>query len=78
MIPPTKERLPESTEGTFRYDREVLFLKARNAIFALERTLTPDTDDRKALFRARVVLCQAWENAEADAKAAPFDKEPTS
>ncbi len=57
----------------YRYHREVRFNRAREAIFALEQTLPMDTESRRALYRVRIALQDAWDNGDPEAKAAPFD-----
>lgn len=55
-----------------RFKREILFVHARDAIFALESTLPYGTDARRSLYAVRVQLADTWQAMEPEAKAAPF------
>lgn len=69
--PDTDPRIP------YRYNREVLLVRACNAMFALEETLPADTEERRVLYRVRLALNDAWNNMDPVAKAAKFPAAPT-
>ena len=61
----------------YRYNREVLLVKAFNAMFALESTLPMDSEERRSLFRIRLTLNDTWRNMDPEVKAAKYAATPS-